>query len=50
MTQLENIDPIWVNNRELFNEMLDELSVKSDIGIDTESDSLYAYTEKVCLI
>ena len=30
--------------------MVDELSAKSDIGIDTKSDSLYAYTEKVCLI
>ena len=50
MRQPENIDPIWVNNERLFNEMVDELSAKSDIGIDTESDSLYAYTEKVCLI
>ena len=30
--------------------LLDELSAQSAIGVDTESNSLYAYHERVCLI
>lgn len=50
MTLIENINPIWVDKEKLFFDMLHDLSAKSVIGIDTESNSLFAYYEKVCLI
>lgn len=50
MQHQEPITPIWVNTENMFIDMLSDLSVQSRIGIDTESDSLFAYYEKVCLI
>jgi ribonuclease D len=39
-----------VNNAETFQEMLAHLKTQPDIAIDTESNSLYVYQERVCLI
>ncbi len=39
-----------VNNAETFQEMLAHLKPQPDIAIDTESNSLYVYQERVCLI
>ncbi len=39
-----------VNTAETFREMITHLKTQSDIAIDTESNSLYAYQERVCLV
>ena len=46
--ELHNIK--WIDNDTQFSEMLDNIFEQSIIGVDTESDSLYVYHEKVCLI
>ncbi|MDQ3365858.1 MAG: HRDC domain-containing protein [Myxococcota bacterium] len=40
----------WIRTADQLEELVDELSAYSAIGIDTEGDSLHHYTEKVCLI
>jgi ribonuclease D len=40
----------WVNTTATFNQMLDILLEHRLVAVDTESDSLYSYFEKVCLI
>jgi ribonuclease D len=42
--------PVWVNRTESFLKMVDDLSHQWVIAVDTESNSLYAYREQVCLI
>lgn len=42
--------PVWVNTNQLFREMLSDLSAQKRIAVDTESNSLHAYRERVCLI
>jgi len=42
--------PTLVDTKELFNEMYEHLRYASLLAVDTESNSLYAYTERVCLI
>ena len=39
-----------VNNPETYQQMLAHLSAQDTIAIDTESNSLHAYHERVCLI
>ena len=39
-----------VNNAETYQKMLAHLSTQGTIAIDTESNSLHAYHERVCLI
>ena len=43
-------DPIWVDRQDKFEKLLNDLSRKEEIAVDTESNSLYAYLEQVCLI
>jgi ribonuclease D len=55
MRQIPNIPPTqhnvyWVNTTATFNQMLDNLLEHQLVAVDTESDSLYSYFEKVCLI
>jgi len=42
--------PIWVDNCSQFDRMLADLAHQRRVAVDTESNSLYAYEEKVCLI
>jgi ribonuclease D len=42
--------PIWVSDQTALQSMLKQLRDRPSIAIDTESNSLYAYQERVCLI
>ena len=42
--------PVVVNDQNSFVSFLNELSTAPVVGVDTESNSLYAYKERVCLI
>jgi ribonuclease D len=41
---------VWVDNQRTLNEMVANLRNSPAVAVDTESDSLYVYHEKVCLI
>ncbi len=45
-----NTDPIWVDTPRQLQTMLKALQVCSQVSVDTESNSLHAYKEQVCLI
>jgi ribonuclease D len=42
--------PVWVDKPDLLNQMIRDLSVQPRVAVDTESNSLHAYREQVCLI
>lgn len=42
--------PVWIDSRLKLDQLLKDLSNEPLIAVDTESDSLYSYFEKVCLI
>src|SRR4030067_239935 len=42
--------PVWVDKPQTFNQMVADLSAQSRIAVDTESNSLHAYREQVCLM
>ncbi len=42
--------PVLIENRESLKEMTDRLAREPLLAVDTESNSLYAYQEQVCLI
>src|SRR5215217_7682370 len=42
--------PIWVDKPGTFNQMLGDLTSQPRLAVDTESNSLHAYREQVCLI
>ena len=42
--------PVWVEDTKALKQMVEELSTQPRIAVDTESNSLHAYRERVCLI
>ena len=42
--------PVWVDEQSSFQQLIANLSAQSRIAVDTESNSLHAYRERVCLI
>ncbi|HLF74840.1 MAG TPA: HRDC domain-containing protein [Anaerolineales bacterium] len=42
--------PVWVNEPNKFKQMIADLSTRSRVAVDTESNSLHAYREQVCLM
>jgi len=47
---LKNTELVWVDQPQKLRDVIDELSTQKILAIDTESNSLYAYKEQVCLI
>lgn len=43
-------NPVWIDTRNGLNHLIAKLTTEKVIAIDTESDSLFSYFEKVCLI
>jgi len=51
MTQQQALHPpVWVDRQDKFNIMVAELLAQDRVAVDTESNSLHAYRERVCLI
>jgi ribonuclease D len=42
--------PIWVNTKQLLQQLTDDLATQSRVAVDTESNSLHAFREQVCLV
>ena len=42
--------PIWVNTKQLLQQLMDDLVTQSRVAVDTESNSLHAFREQVCLV
>jgi ribonuclease D len=42
--------PVWVDKPNLFQQMIADLTAQTRVAVDTESNSLHAYREQVCLI
>src|SRR5512139_2828597 len=50
MSSVALLPPIWVDRQHLFDRMIRDLAVQPRVAVDTESNSLHAYREQVCLI
>jgi ribonuclease D len=42
--------PVWVNSKQLLQQLMDDLVTQSRVAVDTESNSLHAFREQVCLV
>jgi len=52
-TMLKNLNEtelIWIDQPQQLRDIIDELAKQEILAVDTESNSLYAYQEQVCLI
>ncbi len=50
MNEEIDIHPTWVSEEPQFQELVNDLASAAVVGVDTESNSLHAYREQVCLI
>jgi ribonuclease D len=50
MLALPTKDPVWIATPEKLQAMVGELSNEPVVAVDTESNSLYVYRERVCLV
>jgi ribonuclease D len=50
MISHRSTNPLLVNTQALFQQMMDDLWAQKVLALDTESDSLFSYYPKVCLI
>lgn len=42
--------PVWVNTTQLLKQMVDDLVSQNRVAVDTESNSMHAFREQVCLL
>lgn len=42
--------PIWVATEQSLNQMVEDIASQTRVGVDTESNSLHAFREQVCLL
>jgi len=50
MTNQVLAPPVWVDKPNVFKQMVADLATQTRVAVDTESNSLHAYREQVCLI
>ncbi len=50
MNEEINIHPTWVSEEPQFQQLVNDLASVAVVGVDTESNSLHAYHEQVCLV
>jgi ribonuclease D len=50
MANQELPPPVWVDKPHIYKQMLADLVTQTRVAVDTESNSLHAYREQVCLI
>jgi ribonuclease D len=50
MTSANLLPPVWVDHQSSFENMVADLSIQTRVAVDTESNSLHAFREQVCLV
>lgn len=50
MTVKQLSTPVWVSDQNSLSKLVQDLSIQTQVAVDTESNSLHAYREQVCLI
>jgi len=50
LASLKNTELVWVDQPQKLRDVINELASQDVLSVDTESNSLYAYQEQVCLI
>ncbi len=50
LDSLKNTELVWIDQPQKLRDVADELAAQDILAVDTESNSLFAYQEQVCLI
>lgn len=50
LDSLQHTELVWVDQPQQLRDIIDELAIQEILAVDSESNSLYAYQEQVCLI